>query len=241
MAEFCMKLADRVAAVRCLFESTPEYFRKYVTQESADFSLTVTREDIAFEAGEALAEALSEGFRVRNFPEPYLERAAIQRKIALELLRYGTVLFHGSAVAADGACYLFTAKSGTGKSTHTRLWRQLLGERAVMVNDDKPFLRITDSGIWVCGSPWSGKHGLDSNIAVPLQGICLLERGSENRIRPLEEAAIMPLLRTHCPILPTEYGHLAQALSQGTAFWHMTCTKDPAAAQVSYEAMSANL
>jgi serine kinase of HPr protein (carbohydrate metabolism regulator) len=57
---------------------------------------------------------------------------------------YDTFLFHGSAIAVDGVGYLFTAKSGTGKSTHARLWRELLGARAVMVNDDKPLLRVTE-------------------------------------------------------------------------------------------------
>ncbi len=59
------------------------------------------------------------------------------RKLAESLLEYGVLLFHGSSVAVDGFGYIFAAQSGTGKSTHARLWRELLGERAVMVNDDK--------------------------------------------------------------------------------------------------------
>ena len=79
----------------------------------------------------------------------------------------------------DGQAVLFTAKSGTGKSTHTKLWRDLFGERAVMVNDDKPLLRILKDGVLVCGTPWDGKHRLSTNCALPLKAICILERGKK--------------------------------------------------------------
>ena len=54
-----------------------------------------------------------------------------------------------------------------------------------MVNDDKPILRIKDDGIYVCGTPWCGKHGLQTNVEVPVQGICILRRGEENMIRKI--------------------------------------------------------
>ena len=143
MAQFHLKIAGHVAQVRSLFESTPFYLGAYVTREEAEFSLEITPEDISFERQYLYEEALQEGFRVRQFPEPFLERAAIQRKIADALFHQNILLFHGSTVAVDGKAYLFTAKSGTGKSTHTRLWRERFGARAKMVNDDKPFLQFT--------------------------------------------------------------------------------------------------
>ena len=100
-----------------------------------------------------------------------------------KILDRNCVLFHCSAVAVDGKAYLFTAASGTGKSTHTRMWRQHFGGRAVMVNDDKPILRIKDDGIYVCGTPWCGKHGLQTNVEVPVQGICILGGGEKNMIK----------------------------------------------------------
>ncbi len=130
-----------------------------------------------------------------SFSDAYLETLAVYRKIADHLLSYDTLLFHGSVIAVDGEGYLFTAKSGgTGKSTHTRLWREYFGERAVMVNDDKPLLRITDSGVTAYGTPWDGKHRLSTNIAVPLKGICILTRDTTNHIEPAEPHAVYPLI-----------------------------------------------
>ena len=85
-------------------------------------------------------------------PDDYLETLAVCRKIAERMPEYDTFLFHGSCIAVDGVGYLFTAKSGTGKSTHTRLWRELLDNRATMVNDDKPLIRIADDGLVIYGT-----------------------------------------------------------------------------------------
>ena len=242
MAEFTMKIAGYAARVTSLFESTPQYFRPYLTEDAPRFFFTVTREDIAFESRFLYEEALAEGFKVRNFPDPFLERAAIQRKFAEALFDLDVLLLHGSTVAVDGSAYLFTARSGTGKSTHTRLWREAFGSRAVMVNDDKPFLKVTPEGVTACGAPWSGKHGLDSNIAVPLKGICLLERGAENYIEPLprEEALAFLQKQCHLPADPEKHPRLLELLrllTRQIPLWHMTCTKDPQAAHTAYQAM----
>ena len=242
MAEFIMTIAGSTARVRSIFESTPQYFRPYLTEETPQFFFTVTQEDIAFESRFLYEEALAEGFRVRNFPDPFLERAAIQRKFAEALFDRNVILLHGSTVAVNGSAYLFTARSGTGKSTHTRLWRETFGDRAVMINDDKPFLKFTPEGILACGSPWSGKHGLDTNVAVPLKGICLLERGTENQITPLAAEEILPFLQKQChiPADTHKFPQLLALLSELTRcvpLWRMTCTKSPQAAQVAYQAM----
>jgi serine kinase of HPr protein (carbohydrate metabolism regulator) len=113
----------------------------------------------------------------------------------LSLMRYNGLRIHASAVEVDGKAYLFSANSGTGKSTHTRLWREVFGDRAVMVNDDKPFLRMTEGAVMVYGSPWNGKHGLGCNLSVPLKAVCILERGEENRIEKIsaKQAFVKPL------------------------------------------------
>ena len=244
MVDFKIKVAGQVAAVSAMFETTPLYCGAYLTQEDPDFAVAITPADLEFEQQKGREEARLEGLRPRDFPDPYLERTAIQRKIAEHLFRWDTLVFHGSAIAVDGAGYLFTAKSGTGKSTHTRLWRQAFRERAVMVNDDKPFLRITEAGVLVYGSPWSGKHGLETNIAVPLKGICLLERGTENRIRRAEprEMLMMLLQQSNRPLdlrLMPKYMDLVDALARQVPLWRLQCNMDPEAAAISHAAMSA--
>ena len=243
MAQFLIKIAGQTAFVSSLFESTRDYCRKYLADEELDFSVTVTREDLVFEQEALRQEALAEGIRIRVFTDPFLERTAIQRKCAEFLFDRDVLMTHGSTVAVDGKAYLFTAKCGTGKSTHTRLWRQVFAERAVMVNDDKPFLQITASGVFASGSPWSGKHGLDTNITVPLQGICILERGKENRIRQItpEEALPMLLHQSYCPLAREKHARFKELVNQlaaKTPLWHMQCNMDPSAATVSHNAMS---
>ena len=243
MACFNMKIAGAVACVTCLFESTPVYFKAYLTEEKEDFSIAVCREDLVFEQAQLDAEAVEEGFRFRTFTDPFMERAAIQRAFGEFLFDRGVLLLHGSAVAVDGKGYLFTARSGTGKSTHTRLWCQAFGSRAVMINDDKPFVAVTGDGVTIFGSPWSGKHGLDSNIAVPLSGICFLERGGENRIHPASREAVLPQLlkQGYCPLDEGKkegFARLVQQLAEKIPLWQMECNKDISAAHTAFEAMN---
>ena len=237
-----MKIAGYTAFVTSLFESTPQYFKPYLTEDAPEFSVTVSREDIAFEQADLLEEAHRDGFKPRVFTDPFLERAAIQRAFAEFLFDFDTLLLHGSALAVDGAGYLFTAHSGTGKSTHTRYWRQVFGERAVMVNDDKPFVQLTDEVAVLHGSPWSGKHGLDTNIAVPFRGICLLERGAENSIERIPPEVILPMVQKQCyrPLdgeKEPAFLALTKRLAATVPAWRMACTKDPIAAQIAYDAM----
>ena len=245
MPAFRMKIAGQAATVAALFDSTAQYFRAYLTEDTAHFSIAVSPEDLIFEQAVLDEEAREEGFRRRQFTDPFLERAAVQRAFAEHLVGHDTLMLHGSTVAVDGQAYLFTARSGTGKSTHTRLWREVFGSRAVMVNDDKPFLQLRPEGVLACGSPWSGKHGLDSNVTLPLKGICILERGAENRIRPMaaEDALPMLLHQSYQPQDSAKRAHseaLVHALAQRTPLWHMECTKDPDAAIIAHAAMSAN-
>ena len=242
MADFTIKIAGVPIAVSSLFDSTRDYCRAYFTDEVPEFHVATCREDLDFEQQAAREEAIQEGFRFRNFPDPYLDRTSIQRKIAEALFDRNILVLHGSVIAVDGNGYLFTARSGTGKSTHTRFWRETFGNRAVMVNDDKPFLRM-EAQILVCGAPWSGKHGLDTNITVPLKGICILERGPENRIRPMEPSEALPMLlhQSHHPLEESKHPQLqtmVEDLAHRIPLWKMECSLDPKAAEVAFEAMS---
>lgn len=243
MAEFCIKIAGFTAAVTSLFDSTKDYCRAYLTGDAPDFFIRVTPEDLAYEQDFLDREAREEGLRRRKFTDPFLERSAIQRAVAENLISRGVLLLHGSTVAVDGEAFLFTAKCGTGKSTHTRLYREVFGPRARMVNDDKPFLRFTEHGVLACGAPWSGKHGLDSNITVPLRGICVLKRGEENHIESAAAEEVLPMLKSQSnpprreEDLP-KWEELLQTLAETVPLWQMACTKDPSAAEISHRAMT---
>lgn len=240
MAEFHIEIAGTVFAVTSLFDSTRDYCKNYLTEKEPEHSIEVFRDDLVFEQDFLDQEAREEGLKRRKFSDPFLERAAIQRKAAACLFARNVLLFHGSGIALDGEGYLFTAACGTGKSTHTRFWREQLG--AVAVNDDKPFLKISIAGITMYGAPWSGKHGLDTNMAVPLKGLCILQRGPENKILPITpEEAMGMLLHQGCPPLDENarprFRELTQMLAGTVPLWRMECTKDPQAAVIACAAM----
>lgn len=102
------------------------------------------------------------------------------------LLEYNGCMLHSSAVAVDGYAYLFSADSQTGKSTHTELWLKHFGDRAYIINDDKPAIRFIDDELYVYGTPWSGKHNINKNVRVKLGGIVFLERSEYNWIEVLD-------------------------------------------------------
>ena len=243
MVNFAVQIAGRIAAVSALFSSSKDYCTGYLSEGEPDFSVVITQQDIALEQEKAARTNIAEGKAVQHVSAAQLELTAIQRKIAQELFTYDTVLFHGSVVAVDDAAYLFTAKSGTGKSTHTRLWREMLGQRAVMVNDDKPFLRLIGDFVLACGSPWNGKHHLGTNVQIPLKAICILERGEENTIEKIEpkDALHMLLQQSNRPVgakLMGKYLEMIDTIANRVELFRLRCNMEPQAAVLSYQTMS---
>ena len=116
------------------------------------------------------------------FDYGYNEGIAIYKKISNALPGFDAFVMHSSVVAVDGLAYAFAAESGTGKSTHTRYWREVLGNRVTVINGDKPIYRFSDDKLMAYGTPWCGKESWQSNTAAPLKALCLLERGKENEI-----------------------------------------------------------
>ena len=160
-----------------------------------------------------------------------------------ELLKYDGFQLHSSAVVVDGKAYLFSANSGTGKSTHTALWLKQFGERAYILNDDKPALRLIDGTWYAFGTPWSGKHDISVNTQVPVAGICMLERGEKNEIVPFtgKEAIFELYVQTNRPKSMENRLLLLDLLDKLFAtipVWKLKCNMDPESAVTSYEAMS---
>ena len=239
---FVMEIAGLTVGVQPLFQSTKEYCRSYLADKTPELFVSPTAEDLAFQQGLLEREAVEEGLKIRKFSDPFLERITIQRKVADRLLEQNTLMLHGSTVCVEGNAYLFTGPCGTGKSTHTRLWRELFGQRAVMVNDDMPFLQIRQEGVLTYGSPWNGKHGLSTNICARLQGICFLQRGTENKIYAVTPKEGIAELRRQL-YTPTDEAlvkkglALVDRLAQLVPLWQLRCNMQPEAAEVSYRAM----
>lgn len=107
---------------------------------------------------------------------------------ANRLAYLGGLVMHGSAISYEGKGIVFSAPSGTGKSTHAGLWKQHYGERVLRINDDKPAIRFEEGVPIVYGTPWSGKTATNANDSAPLKAIVFLKQAPENRIQPLSVA-----------------------------------------------------
>ena len=236
------KIADKTVEVNSIYDEVHEYCSDYQTDDQADYSVTTTQADIDYEREKSAREDEIEGIPTRQFSDSYLEELAVYRKIAEKMIDFETILFHGSVVAVDGAGYLFTAKSGTGKSTHTRRWREYFGELAVMVNDDKPLIHIEENQVTVYGTPYNGKHRLGTNISVSLKAICILTRAAENHIEPItrEQAYTMLLQQVYRPadmLKMAKTLELVDMLADGVKLYQLGCNMYISAAKVAYEGM----
>lgn len=234
-------LADIPVHIQSLYDEVHTLCAPYRTGKEPLFTIRTTAEDIENEGVRSDNNRKHEGLPEYHFPAPYLETLAVYRQIATRFIEQNVLLMHGSVIAVDGEGYMFTALSGTGKSTHVRLWRELFGPRAVMVNDDKPLVRIpSDGSPIIYGTPWDGKHHLSNNISVPLKAIVILDRAEQNSIRPISITEAFPTLlqqtyRPEQPQLMAMVLQLLSQLSQHTGLYHLYCNMNPEAAQIAYE------
>ena len=158
-----------------------------------------------------------------------------------QIVEHGRFFLHASAVVVEGEAYLFSAPSGTGKSTHTALWRKLFPQSYIL-NDDKPVIWPTEEGITAWGTPFSGKSDLQVNRGVPLRGICFLKQAEENRIGPLSGAGALAMLlnNTWRPGSSRSMERLLDMVEQVMAeipLYEMACTREPQAARMACAVM----
>lgn len=233
------RFADHTVEIRSLQDAVHRLCADYaIPPQTAEIVIQTSNADVAHEW--AVYEQTYPA--AHGQPEAELECLAVYRKLVRALLPYDVLLFHGSAVAVGGEAYLFIAPSGTGKSTHTRLWRELFGDCAVMVNDDKPLVHVSESGVTIYGTPWDGKHHLSTNIAVPLRAICVLERAEENRIASVSPVqAFSSLLRQSYRYESEEEEQrallLLDLLTQRVGLYRLGCNQTSDAAETAWNAM----
>ena len=158
-----------------------------------------------------------------------------------QLTRFGGVMLHASCVEYEGKAYLFSARSGTGKSTHTHLWLKYLpGSR--IINDDKPAIRCIDGVYYAYGTPWSGKTALNENVAVEPAGVAFIERSETNRIERLTPVQALKHLMWQT-VRPTKEQNMDALLTSLDKFisqvpvYKLYCNISDEAGQVAYNAM----
>ena len=231
------KIADVVFELKPLYKYTPHLCENYLYtgNEEPEFSVVITQDDISYEKSLATAE---------SFPDYYLESLAVFRKLCEYVLEFKQgIIFHSSAVAVDGNAYLFTAPSGTGKSTHARLWREMLGDKVVMINDDKPIIRYIDGDFYVYGTPWNGKHRLDTNARAKIAAICEIRQGKENKIAKISAKEMLSVVfnQTLRPKELTKMDNLLVILDKlltSLPLYRLECDISREAAELSYKTMT---
>ena len=174
--------------------------------------------------------------------EKDFEFFALHRKLSTALVSYKTVLFHGSAIMLNNKGIIFTAPSGTGKSTHIRLWKKYLGDDVKIVNGDKPFISLEDEPM-IYGSPWAGKENWHRNCKMPLKGICFVQRGTTNSIRRIEASDCLSLLfkQVYLPADTLAAGltlELVDMLIKKVPLYVLTCDMSEDAVRCSFEALT---
>ncbi len=169
---------------------------------------------------------------------------------ALATAGLGTALFHSAVVSYKGRGYMFLGKSGTGKSTHARLWlKHMVGSE--LMNDDNPVVRFFDHGpdesrAVVYGSPWSGKTPCYRNVQAPVGGIVLLSQAPYNKIVRLKGVQAYAALVTSISGKRWDKSvadglHATEnALAKNVPVWHLECLPDEAAAKLCNENVSAD-
>lgn len=232
---FCIKIAGLTVGVENRYRHVEHLCRDYICHGEPSFCVRVTDDEIRAEMAAASSEVTPD----------YAESICIYRAICRALPEHGAFLLHASVVECDGVSYAFSASSGTGKSTHTALWLRHFGERARIINGDKPILRFDGDRVLVCGTPWCGKEGYNVNAESPLRALCFLERGEKNGVAPIDSGeAVMRIFPQI--LLPTDeaavdrlFALLDRMLRQIPCYL-LRCTVSDEAVRVAYNGMKGN-
>ena len=181
---FNYKIADIVFSADINYRYTFEHMKDYRADkdEIPEFALEVTKADVEQERN----------MSPHDVPLYVHEFTALYRKFIYVVMdRYDAFFFHCSAISVDNQAVMFTAQSGTGKSTHRNLWLKNFGDRVTVINDDKPIIRKVNGIFYVYGTPWQGKENLGEDIRVPAKALCFLSRAEENSIGPIDTISVV--------------------------------------------------
>ena len=187
---FDIELARLVIRLENRYDYTYDLCRGFIvtSDRTPDITLRVSDQELC-RATEQSPDSFTE--------DGHVESVLLYEQLSCVLPAFDAFVMHSSAVAVDGQAYCFAAARGTGKSTHTRYWKQVLGDRLTVINGDKPIYRFLDGRLFAFGTPWCGKENWRANTAAPLKALCLLERGDENAIWPVDARGLLAEISQH--------------------------------------------
>lgn len=203
------------------------------SRRAADLEVEVSDEEIETEYKEFLSDGVTRGM---------CESVCIYRSIAKKLIAFLAFVMHGAVIELDGKAYVFTAKSGVGKTTHTKLWLEYFEGRASYINGDKPIIRYKNGNWYAYGTPWMGKEKFGAPKCAPIQSICFIERGEKNEIRNIDDKEVVDRL-FHQLFLPQNpetlmrFMELVDRMVRELPFFVLKCNISFEAVEVAYEAL----
>lgn len=243
--QFAINIAEVVIGIWCKYRLTLDKCKAYITNITPQIIIRSDAKRYADEHPEKNYETMwrnkkNELVWVDPEIKEFLE---IRDKIAEVMIGKGFLLMHGAAVAKNGKAYIFTAPSGTGKTTRIRFWMRLYPD-SVIVNGDKPMIHLSGKSVLACGIPWAGKEGWNCNIQVPIQAIYLLERSEEDCVKEISfaKAFCMLLQQTYTPKVPENDRKRIQMLKMMEGklrLFRFRSTMTAESVQMAYEAAQA--
>lgn len=236
MYTFNIRIADLTVGISCAHELTRRMCAEYLVGNEVSPLIYA-------QANETDKEKLRKFFLGFSevFSESYLESVAVYDKISDRVLKHDAAVCHAALISYDGMGIAFAAPSGTGKTTHIKLWKKLFGGRVEIINGDKPLLTLREGRFFASGMPWCGKEGWNINKTVPLRAICFIDRAQTNSIcrlrdsgdimRRLFQQLVMP--ESNSDLMP-EYLCFADKLIKTVPFYLLKCNTDDDAALTAY-------
>ena len=225
------KIADLIVEMNPKYEESVKLAEPFLYEGSrdADFKLNVS--------DEYLSDLMSRAAEGENIE--LIENFALSGVFNRKAINYGTMLIHSSALIYNGGAYLFSADSGVGKSTHTRLWLKAFGEKVHIMNDDKPVVKLLDDQAVAYGTPFDGGSGIALNESYPLKAVIFIERGEDNSVRIPETKEIIQKLyfqTAHMVGAKTADNMLKnfEKLLSLTKFYVLTCNMKISAAHTAF-------
>ena len=216
------------------YDFTTKYCQEYLSEDQTsmvDITASITDEEFAAEKAHS-----------NEYSDGYIENICLYRSICRQIPVLDRMLLHGAVLEYDGKAYAFLGRSGTGKSTHTRLWKKYLGSPN-MINGDKPILEYINGGFLAHGTPWRGKEAWGTRTSAPLCGLCFLEQAKENAIVKLSTAEAATRIFTQI-LLPedeenaTKTLELTDKLVTNVPAYLLKCDISQDAVSCSFEALT---
>ena len=228
------KIADLIVEYTAKYDDLKRLSEQfeYNGKKEADIALTVTDKHL-----ENMLSRSVEGTTIGG-----VENFAFSNVFNRAAIKYGVMLVHSSALIYDGGAYLFSADSGVGKSTHTKLWLKAFGDKVHIMNDDKPVVRLYDDHAVAFGTPFDGGSGIALNESYPLKAIIFVERGEENSVRiPDSKEIIQKLYFQTARMVDRKNAEKMlvniENILHLTKFYVLTCNMDVSAANVAYDSI----